>query len=135
MYTKFLTLKTTRILSAEQIKMWLVEAKELSTIYVGVIILLLLFADLFIAIPTMTVITLSGYFLGFRYGASASIAGLILAGVSGYWLSHILFKNIPEFTNMIEFTFTENVINVKYKWPLCYGVSYFCVNVHNVFKL
>ena len=51
------------------------------------------------------------------------------------FIHHILFKNIPEFANMIEFTFTENVINVKYKWPLCYSVSYFCVNVHNVLKL
>jgi hypothetical protein len=59
----------------------------------------------------------------------------VFSFISTYWLSHILFKNIPEFTNMIEFTFTENVINVKYKWPLCYCVSYFCVNVHNVFKL
>ena len=93
----FLLLKTTGILSVEQIKMWFVEAKELSPIYVGVIVLLLLFADLFIAIPTMTVITLSGYFLGFRYGASASIAGLILAGVSGYWLSHILGERVFDF--------------------------------------
>src|SRR5690554_719203 len=93
----FLLLKTTGVLSVEQIKMWLLQAKELSPFYVGVIVILLLFSDLFVAIPTMTVITLSGYFLGFQYGAMASITGLSLAGISGYWLSHILGERILNF--------------------------------------
>lgn len=93
----FLLLKTTGVLSVEQIKMWLLQAKELSPIYVIVIVVLLLFADLFVAIPTMTVITLSGYFLGFRYGAIASITGLTLAGISGYWLSSIFGERILDF--------------------------------------
>ena len=93
----FLLLKTTGVLSVEQIKMWLLQAKELSPIYVSVIVVLLLFSDLFVAIPTMTVITLSGYFLGFQYGAIASIIGLSLAGISGYWLSHILGEWILDF--------------------------------------
>ena len=93
----FLLLKTTGVLSVEQIKMWFIAAKELSPLYVGGIVVLLLFSDLFIAIPTMTVITLAGYFLGFRYGAIASIAGLIMAGVSGYWLSNFLGERIFDF--------------------------------------
>ncbi len=93
----FLLLKTTGVLSVEQIKMWLLSAKELSPMYVGGIVVLLLFSDLFIAIPTMTVITLAGYFLGFRYGAFASIIGLTLAGISGYWLSNFLGERIFDF--------------------------------------
>jgi len=60
-------------------------------------IVLLLFADLFIAIPTLTVTTLSGYFLGFQYGVIASITGLMLAGFSGYGLSIILGERVFDF--------------------------------------
>lgn len=92
--TTFLLLKVTGVLSVEQIKLWLLKAKELSPLYVGGIVVLLLFADLFVAIPTMTVITLSGYFLGFQYGTIASLTGAALAGISGYWLSTILGERI-----------------------------------------
>ena len=90
----FLVLKFSGVLSVAQIEIWFLWAKELSPYYVGVFVVLLLFADLFIAIPTMTVITLAGYFLGFRYGAIASITGLTLAGISGYWLSNLLGEKI-----------------------------------------
>ncbi len=93
----FLLLKTTGILSVEQIEMWLLKAKELSPMYVIGVVVLLLFADLFVAIPTMTVIALSGYFLDFRYGAIASITGLTLAGISGYWLSNFFGERILDF--------------------------------------
>lgn len=95
--TTFLVLKITGVLSVEQIKLWLLKAKELSPLYVGGIVALLLFTDLFVAVPTMTVITLSGYFLGFRYGAVASLTGLALAGVSGYGLSTVLGERILGF--------------------------------------
>ncbi|MCF6347124.1 MAG: VTT domain-containing protein [Flavobacteriaceae bacterium] len=90
----FVLIKMTGILSIEQIKNWFLQAKELSPYYVGSIVVLLLFSDLFIAIPTLTVITLSGYFLGFQYGAIASFIGLILAGVTGYGLSNVLGEKI-----------------------------------------
>ncbi|MCF6347127.1 MAG: hypothetical protein L3J20_02350 [Flavobacteriaceae bacterium] len=93
----FVLIKMTGILSIEQIKDWLLQAKELSPYYVGSIVVLLLFSDLFIAIPTLTVITLSGYFLGFQYGAIASFIGLILAGVTGYGLSAVFGENIFKF--------------------------------------
>ena len=63
------------------------QAKALSPIYVGAVVALLLFADLFIAVPTLTVIILSGYFLGHAYGAFAALLGVILAGICGYTLS------------------------------------------------
>jgi len=90
----FILLKVTGILSVEQIKTWLLQAKELSPYYIGGIVILLLFSDLFIAIPTLTVIALSGYFLGFQYGAISSFIGLLLAGVTGYGLSNILGERI-----------------------------------------
>ena len=68
--TTFLLFKFTGILSVEQIKGWLVQAQELSPIYVGGIVTLLLFLDLFIAIPTLTTTILAGYFISRYYGGS-----------------------------------------------------------------
>jgi len=83
----FLLIKFTGILTLTQIEGWLLQAKELSPVYVGVIVALLLFADLFIAIPTLTVMILAGYFLGHSYGALAAFTGIMLAGICGYALS------------------------------------------------
>jgi len=85
--TTFLLVKSTGVLTVDQIENWLMLAKELSPIYVGTLVALLLFADLFIAVPTLTVTTLSGYFLGHTYGAIAALTGIIFAGVCGYLLS------------------------------------------------
>lgn len=93
----FLLVKATGILSVEQIKIWLAQAKALSPYYIGGIVVLLLFADLFIAVPTMTVITLSGYFLGFPNGAFASLIGLTLAGLAGYGLSRMFGNRVFSF--------------------------------------
>ncbi|VAW97413.1 hypothetical protein MNBD_GAMMA21-2509 [hydrothermal vent metagenome] len=83
----FLLIKFTGLLTIEQIEGWLTQAKESSPIYVGAIVALLLFSDLFIAIPTLTVAILAGYFLGHTYGALASLTGIVLAGISGYVIS------------------------------------------------
>lgn len=83
----FLLIKFTGVLTIEQIEGWLTQAKELSPIFVGVIVALLLFADLFIAIPTLPVTILAGYFLGHTYGALAALTGIILAGVCGHVIS------------------------------------------------
>ncbi len=83
----FLLIKFTGILTVEQIEGWLIQAKELSPIYVGALIALLLFADLFIAVPTLTITILSGFFLGHTYGAISALIGVTLAGVCGYVLS------------------------------------------------
>lgn len=93
----FILLKMTNVLSIEQIKIWLLYAKTISPYYLGSIVIILLFADLFIAIPTMSIITLSGYFLGFQYGAIASLCGLLLAGTSGYALSNLFEEKILSF--------------------------------------
>jgi len=83
----FIIIKSTGVLTIEQIEGWLVQAKELSPFYVGLIVSCLLFADLFIAVPTLTITILSGFFLGHHYGAVAALAGTMLAGICGYTIS------------------------------------------------
>lgn len=75
------------VLTIEQIEGWLELAKSISPLYVGLIIFGLLCIDLFIAVPTLTLIILAGYFLGFAFGALFSVAGIMSAGVIGYTLS------------------------------------------------
>lgn len=82
----FLVIKATGILTVEDIKHWLALALAVDPTYVALAVVVLLFADLFIAIPTLTVCILSGYFLGFLFGGFAAAAGMMLAGASGYWI-------------------------------------------------
>lgn len=105
----FLILKLTGLLSADQIEGWLMRAKELSPIYVGSIVALLLFSDLFIAVPTLSVIILSGYFLGLACGAMAALIGTMLAGVSGYAISRYYGNGIMTFLIKDEEKRTEAV--------------------------
>lgn len=93
----FLLIKFTGVLTIAQIEIWLLQAKELSLFYVAVIVATLLFLDLFIAIPTLTITLLSGYFLGHQYGALAALIGTISAGVCGYALSRYYGETILRF--------------------------------------
>lgn len=83
----FVVIKFTGVLTVEQIEGWLQQAQALSPTYVAIIVVMLLFADLFIAIPTLTVIILAGYFLGHAYGSLAALVGVFSAGGIGYILS------------------------------------------------
>lgn len=85
--SSFIVIKSTGILTLDDIRHWFELAQSVSPAYIGLIVALLLLADLFIAVPTLTVCLLSGYFLGFSYGASFNIAGVALAGVCGYLIS------------------------------------------------
>jgi len=93
----FLIVKFTGLLTVEQIEDWLIQAKELSPLYVGSIVALLLFADLFIAIPTLTITILAGFFLGHTYGATAALIGTMLAGIIGYAVSSYYGSGIMAF--------------------------------------
>ena len=93
----FLLIKFTGVLTIEQIESWLNQAQEASPIYTGTVVALLLFADLFIAVPTLTVTILAGYFLGHAYGIAASLTGILLAGVCGYTLSRYYGDTILRF--------------------------------------
>jgi len=85
--TTFLVVKYAGVLTVDQIKGWLIQAQNISTVYVSVIIGILLFCDLFIAIPTLTVTILSGYFLGHTLGAFVAFTGMFLASICGYSIS------------------------------------------------
>lgn len=83
----FIIVKLTGAIDLNHIKAWLYQAQTQHPTKIALVIIGLLFADLFIAMPTLSVMILSGYFLGQQYGSAASIIGVMLAGVSGYWLS------------------------------------------------
>ena len=86
--TILLLANLTGVLSTDQIENWLVEAQQVSPIYVASLVIALLFSDLYIPVPTLTISILSGFFLGFTNGVLASLIGVCSAGISGYWLSY-----------------------------------------------
>ena len=83
----FIILKGTGVITVDKIELWLEAAKSSNHVYVAAIVMLLLFADLFVAVPTLTVMILAGYFLGPVAGAGAAVLGLLAAGVCGYGIS------------------------------------------------
>lgn len=93
----FIIARVTGYLSIPQIEAWLEAANNLSPYVVGVIVAVLLFADLFIAVPTMTLCLLAGYFLGFPLGSIAAISGMMLAGTSGHLISHLYGNRLLRF--------------------------------------
>ncbi len=95
--TTFIVAKTTGLLSLEQIEGWLIQAKDAPAIYIISIVIALLFLDLFITVPTMSLIMLSGYFLGYPLGVFASVTGLMVAGCSGYLLSFLYGNRVLHF--------------------------------------
>jgi len=94
--TTFILAKFTGVISVEKIELWLTAAKSVDILYLALIIVLLLFADLFIAVPTLTVMILSGYFLGHFYGAITAITGVMLAGNTGYLLSYFYGEKLEQ---------------------------------------
>jgi len=93
----FLILNATGLLTLERIIYWLELAQQSPPLLIGSIVALLLFLDLFVAIPTLTVMILSGFFLGPFMGAIFSILGLSAAGFSGYGLSHRYGDKLAKF--------------------------------------
>ncbi len=90
----FVLIKVTGIITTDDIKMWLEAATSADPVYAALIIAGLLFADLFIAIPTLTICILAGYFLGFGGGAMAAATGVTLAGVCGHVISRVWGRGV-----------------------------------------
>lgn len=86
----FIIIKATGIITVADIKSWLEAGRTASPLVVGAIISGLLFADLFIAVPTLTVTLFSGYFLGFELGLLFALIGYCLAGSVGYLISRFV---------------------------------------------
>ena len=80
----FLIIKATGVLTVDDIKAFLTAANDSASIAVAGAVVLILAADLFIAVPTLTTTILSGYFLGFPFGFAAALTGLSTAGLLGY---------------------------------------------------
>jgi uncharacterized membrane protein YdjX (TVP38/TMEM64 family) len=82
-----LIMKFTGLLTIEDIKAIFTNLQTQPSYMIGSLVILLLFIDLFIAIPTMTVILLAGYFLGFQLALLYTSIGLLGASLTGYTLS------------------------------------------------
>jgi uncharacterized membrane protein YdjX (TVP38/TMEM64 family) len=83
----FVILRLSGTLTLEEIRSWLASAHDIAPAYVAALVIVLLFADLFVAMPTLTIAILAGYFLGPWAGAAAAATGMLSAGIAGYALS------------------------------------------------
>lgn len=77
------------ILTEENVRAWLEAASTLSALTVASVVIALLFIDLFVAVPTLTIAILGGYFLGFEIGLLAAMVGSALAAFGGYAICRI----------------------------------------------
>lgn len=76
-------------LTVENVKLMLEQAANIDPLWLACTVILLLFVDLFIAVPTLTITILAGYFLGFSVGAAAAFTGMSAAAFAGYFISRI----------------------------------------------
>ncbi len=90
----FVLVQMTDLISIEKIEIWLNDAKNISPLYISAFIIFLMFIDLFISIPTLATIILAGHFMGSQYGALSAICGLMIAGITGYFLGTIFGDKI-----------------------------------------
>ena len=116
----FVVINATGLLSVEKIQFWIQQASSVSLVVIALTVIILLFSDLFIAMPTLTIMLLAGYFLGPVGGACASIAGLSLAGFSGYFLSRrygdkllrVVVKDLEQREHAIATFQTQGVVTI-----------------------
>ena len=90
----FVLIKTMGWITTDDIRAWLEAGRTASPHAVGLTVTALLFADLFIAVPTLTTTLLSGYFLGFELGFAYALLGYWLAGGTGYGLARLLGRRV-----------------------------------------
>jgi uncharacterized membrane protein YdjX (TVP38/TMEM64 family) len=83
----FIVARLTGVFSIEEIQLWFEWAQTIDPFLIFALVALLLFSDLFIAVPTLTITILSGYFLGFPLGSLSAITGMYMAGIAGYFLT------------------------------------------------
>ena len=93
----FIIARAAGYLSIPQIEAWLEAANSFSPLMVGSVVASLLFVDIFIAVPTMTLCLLAGYFLGFQMGSIAALTGMMSAGIMGHLLSRLYGKKLLNF--------------------------------------
>ncbi|MEM7779272.1 MAG: VTT domain-containing protein [Pseudomonadota bacterium] len=76
------------ILTEDNVRLWLEAASDASAWIVFAVVVSLLFIDLFVAVPTLTIVILGGYFLGFELGFLAAMVGSAFAAFGGYAICH-----------------------------------------------
>jgi uncharacterized membrane protein YdjX (TVP38/TMEM64 family) len=95
-----LIFKAADLFTIEDIKFWLTEAQKASHWIVGGVIIGLMLIDLFVAIPTLSLTILAGFFLGLELGLIYSSIGMLGAGSMGYFISkykgEILLKKLAK---------------------------------------
>lgn len=104
----FILIDTTGVLTIEDVRRLLTAAADLDPLYVAVCVFMLLLADIFIAMPTLTVALLAGHFTGFAMGGISATTGMMAAGIVGYAISwrygpsllHRIYKDSRKIENM-----------------------------------
>lgn len=97
------------ILTAENVRHWLEQAQQVDPVWVIATVIVLLFIDLFVAVPTLTITILAGFFLGFPMGVAAAFTGVALAALGGYlisrrWGDHAIRYIVKESSSRDELT-------------------------------
>lgn len=85
------------ILTVENVWHWLELAGSVDPLWLAGTVVVLLFLDLFVAVPTLTITILGGFFLGFPAGAAAAFTGMSLAAFCGYGISRIWGDRITSY--------------------------------------
>jgi len=80
----FLAARALGLLTQENIRQLFEGIGTISSAGLFAIMVGLLFVDLFVAVPTLTIVLLGSYFLGFELGLLAAITGSAFAALSGY---------------------------------------------------
>lgn len=75
------------LLTEANIRAWLEAIGDASPLWIAGAVFLLLFIDLFVAVPTLTITILAGFFLGFPAAFATAFAGVGAAALVGYALS------------------------------------------------
>lgn len=83
----FIVIKFAAGLTFDDVENWLRAAQNVSPVYLILLVIGLLLADLFVSVPTLTITMLAGYFLGQTTGSIAVLTGLYGAGLLGYVIS------------------------------------------------
>ena len=111
----FVLIKMSGVITLQDIEQGFYQLQQQPAYWIGGFMALLLFVDLFIAIPTMTVMLLGAFFIGFEMALLFAFMGLSSAALTGYglswrWGDYLLkrISNDPQQRQEMESTFKEH---------------------------
>lgn len=85
--TTFVLGRLLGILTVENVRHWLELAQTVNPLWVAATVIFLLFIDIFVAVPTLALSIMAGFFLGFPFGFLSALTGVSLAAFTGFALS------------------------------------------------